>query len=221
MKSKHIEARIQQCIAIAACSPCIRRKFGALLVDPVRNVILMDGYNGGPRGDKGTLCGGHFCHRDGVPEHEIVDGGTQGVVVRINGETIHRESHHATDGMAFGPNGANLPTARERAEAWIQDLQRRYPGVPSGTHMEVGCHHAEMNVLTNAAARGVATAGAWLIVTGEPCLLCAKLIHHAGIDRVICVKGGYMGGDNGPHYLQAHGVHVEYVDGPPDPRTLA
>ena len=33
----------------------------------------------------------------------------------------------------------------------------------------------------NAAASGVATRGAWIIVTGEPCVLCAKLIHHAGI----------------------------------------
>ena len=38
-------------------------KFGALLVDPERNVILMDGYNGGPRGG-GTLCGGDECLRD-------------------------------------------------------------------------------------------------------------------------------------------------------------
>ena len=78
----------------------------ALLMDPARNVILMDGYNGGPRGG-GTLCGGDVCLRDA----------------------------HA---------------------------------IPSGTMLEIGCHHAEMNVICNAAASGVATKGAWLIVTGEP-----------------------------------------------------
>ena len=83
--------------------------------------------------------------------------------------------------------------------------------------MEIGCHHAEMNVVCNSAAAGVATAGAWLVVTGEPCILCAKLIHHAGITKVVVVGGGYAG-ENGLAYLAEHGVLVESVDGPQDPR---
>ena len=155
MKEKHIAIRIEQCLALAKASNCPRRKFGALLLDPERNVILMDGYNGGPRGG-GRLCGGEACLR----------------------ETM---------------------------------------GVPSGTRMEIGCHHAEMNVICNAAANGVPTRGAWLIVTGEPCLMCAKALHHAGIQQVIVVKGGYMG-ENGVEYLTAHGVQVRQVEGPQDPR---
>ncbi|MCA9547014.1 MAG: hypothetical protein KC613_21580, partial [Myxococcales bacterium] len=116
LKSKHIRIRIEQCLALAKASNCPRRRFGALLLDPDRNVILMDGYNGGPRGG-GRLCGGNVCLRD----------------------HLH---------------------------------------IQSGTRMEVGCHHAEMNVICNAAANGVSTRGAWLLVTGEPCVLCAKLIHH-------------------------------------------
>ena len=77
-----------------------------------------------------------------------------------------------------------------------------------------------MNVICNAAASGVATKGAWLIVTGEPCLLCSKLIHHAGIGRVLVVQGGYLGA-NGVSYLRDHGVDVMEVDGPPDPRRAA
>lgn len=155
MKAKHIAIRIEQCLALAKASNCTRRKFGALLVDPERNVILMDGYNGGPRGG-GALCGGEVCQRD--------------------------------------------------AE-----------GVRSGTRMEVGCHHAEMNVICNAAANGVPTRGAWMIVTGEPCVLCAKLLHHSGIARVLVVRGGYAG-ENGVVYLRGHGVEVQYVEGPQDPR---
>ena len=45
MKDKHFGIRIEQCLASSA-SNCPRRKFGALLVDPDRNVVLMDGYNG-------------------------------------------------------------------------------------------------------------------------------------------------------------------------------
>jgi len=155
VNDKHIKIRIEQCLALAKASNCPRRKFGALLLDPDRNVILMDGYNGGPRGG-GDLCGGDVCLRDSQ-------------------------------------------------------------SVQSGTRMEVGCHHAEMNVICNAAANGVPTRGAWMIVTGEPCILCAKLIHHAGIRRVLIVEGGYAG-ENGVGYLKDHGVEVQPVDGPRDPR---
>lgn len=155
MKDKHVQIRIEQCLALAKASNCVRRTFGAMLLDPDRNVVLMDGYNGGPRGG-GRLCGGDTCIRDDM-------------------------------------------------------------GVQSGTRMEIGCHHAEMNVICNAAAGGVPTRGAWLIVTGEPCMMCAKLIHHAGITRVLVVRGGYAGA-NGVDYLETHGVEVAWVDGPTDPR---
>ena len=157
MKEKHVRIRIEQCLALAKASNCPRRKFGALLLDPDRNVILMDGYNGGPRGG-GHLCGGDVCLRDTME-------------------------------------------------------------IKSGTRMEIGCHHAEMNVICNAAANGVPTRGAWMIVTGEPCVMCAKLIHHSGIARVLVVDGGYAG-ENGVEYLRNHDVEVVPVAGPRDPRTL-
>lgn len=158
MSPKHLAIRIQQCLALSQASNCPRRKFGALLLDPKRNVILMDGYNGGPRGG-GKLCGGDVCLRD--------------------------------------------------------TLQ-----IPSGNRVEIGCHHSEMNVICNAAASGVPCAGAWMIVTGEPCMMCAKLIHHAGIERVYVVGGGYAGGKAGVEYLRGVGVEVEEVAGPQDPRTV-
>ena len=84
--------------------------------------------------------------------------------------------------------------------------------------MEMGCHHAESNVIANAAANGVSTRGAWLIVTGEPCRMCAKLVHHAGIQCVVVVRGGYAGGNDGVEYLSRSGIRVVYRDGPRDPR---
>jgi dCMP deaminase len=158
VKEKHIRIRIEQCLSLAKASNCPRRKFGALLVDPERNVVLMDGYNGGPRGG-GELCGGDECLRDTMK-------------------------------------------------------------VQSGTRTEIGCHHAEMNLICNAAANGVSTRTAWLIVTGEPCMMCSKLIHHAGITRVLIVEGGYAGA-NGVDYLTTHGVEVVPVAGPKDPRAAA
>ena len=43
MQEKHVQIRIEQCLALAKASNCPRRRFGALLVDPSRNVVLMDG----------------------------------------------------------------------------------------------------------------------------------------------------------------------------------
>ena len=221
MKSKHVEARIKQCLAIAECSPCPRRKFGALLLDPARNVLLMDGYNGGPRGG-GGICGGDRCLRDGLKPEEVEVRGPNGVDdhdiedawVYVQGKSVSIPMVTPDGETVWKPHGW-----RDEALAYREKLLAVNPPVASGTRYEIGCHHAEMNVITNAAARGVATAGAWMIVTGEPCILCAKLLHHAGIVKVICVKGGFLGGDDGPKYLRQHGVAVEYVDGPQDPRS--
>ena len=62
------------------------------------------------------------------------------------------------------------------------------------------------------------TKDAWLLVTGEPCTMCAKLIHHAGIARVVIVDGGFAG-ENGVAYLEGHGVEVQRTEGPKDPRA--
>lgn len=146
MNSKHLRLRIRQCLLLATSSNCPRRKFGAILVEPTRNVVVAEGYNGGPRGGS-ELCGIGGCLRNDQ-------------------------------------------------------------GIPSGERVEVGCVHAEMNAICNAAAQGATTRGTWLFVNGEPCLMCAKLIHHAGITRVVVVKDGYSVA-NGVSYLLAHGVPVD------------
>lgn len=75
---------------------------------------------------------------------------------------------------------------------------------PSGTQIQVGCHHAEMNAICNAAREGGTTKGMAIAITCEPCLLCAKLIHHAGIELVIYDAKGYS--PEGVEYLKASGI---------------
>lgn len=147
MKEKHIRTRMEQCLTLAKTSNCPRQKVGAILLDPIRNIILMDGYNGGPR-DGGELCGGDCCLRDKLK-------------------------------------------------------------IPSGTNQEVGCVHAEINAVCNSAFSGVKTAGSWLIINVIPCLMCAKVIHHAGIVKVIAIAKSYPS-EEGIKYLLANGVVVEY-----------
>lgn len=77
---------------------------------------------------------------------------------------------------------------------------------PSGTEIQLGCHHAEMNAICNAARQGASTLGAAIAITCEPCLLCAKLIHHAGIELVIYDSKGYS--SEGVEYLKSHGVEM-------------
>ena len=79
--------------------------------------------------------------------------------------------------------------------------------IKSGTHMEVGCHHAEMNAILNAARRGTPTLNTEMIVTAEPCNMCARAIHHAGITTVYALRGQYTE-QSGIKYLLANGVSV-------------
>ena len=76
-------------------------------------------------------------------------------------------------------------------------------GIPSGTRCEVGCHHAEMNALLNALRLGHSTMGAHIIITCEPCLMCAKMLHHAGITRVLYLEKHYASIE-GVDYLKTH-----------------
>jgi dCMP deaminase len=85
--------------------------------------------------------------------------------------------------------------------------------IPSGRDTQIGCHHAEMNAISNAAFEGVRLEGSWLICTAPPCLMCAKMIHHAGIDKVFYTNSNperWLTGD-GLSYLHENNVSVEKI----------
>lgn len=147
MNVKHLTIRAAQCNLLATASTCPRRQVGALIVDPKSNVVVSEGYNGPPRGAKGSMCGGSVCER-----------------------------------------------------------ARR--GIQSGQRNDIGCHHAEMNATANAARTGTSTLGCWMLVNCDPCLMCAKNIHHVGIARVYSPLD-----TDGPHaeglaYLRDNGVEL-------------
>ena len=90
--------------------------------------------------------------------------------------------------VATGYNGApsGLVHCDERGGCLRQQL-----GVPSGERHEL-CRalHAEQNAIIQAAALGNSINGATIYVTNQPCVICAKMIINAGIDKII-VKDGY------------------------------
>ena len=89
--------------------------------------------------------------------------------------------------LTTGYNGApaGVPSCVERGECL-----RRKLGIASGTRHEL-CYaiHAEQNALIQAAKLGVSVQGATLYCTHQPCVICAKLIVNAGIERVVYQEG--------------------------------
>jgi dCMP deaminase len=53
--------------------------------------------------------------------------------------------------------------------------------------------HAEQNAIIQAALHGVSTDGATLYCTHQPCILCAKMLINAGVEKVV-FQGKYPDG---------------------------
>ena len=68
---------------------------------------------------------------------------------------------------------------------------REQLGVPSGEKHEL-CRalHAEQNAIIQAATLGQSVEGATIYITHQPCVICAKMIINAGIQRIV-VREGY------------------------------
>lgn len=107
------------------------------------------------------------------------------------------------DGYNGGPRGGGPLCGGDKCTRSELNIQ-------SGTRCEIGCHHAEANALANAAAAGAATRDAHMAITCEPCLMCAKFIHHAQVRHVYFVARGYSA--EGLEYLRAHNIAVSPVD---------
>jgi dCMP deaminase len=77
--------------------------------------------------------------------------------------------------------------------------------------------HAEANAITKVAKSTESAEGAVLYSTCAPCIDCAKLIHQAGIKRVV-YDHGYKS-DEGLTFLEKCGIMVETTENP-DPFNL-
>jgi len=70
--------------------------------------------------------------------------------------------------------------------------------------------HAEANAILKVAASTQSCMGATLYITLSPCQECSKLIHQAGIVRVVFCKA--YRDDSGLQFLKKAGIDVEYVN---------
>jgi len=67
---------MKQCLMLAMNSPCPRAKFGAIIVDPISNRNLSEGWNGAPKGDY-VLCWNTSCVREveDIPSGQRTEAG--------------------------------------------------------------------------------------------------------------------------------------------------
>ncbi len=84
--------------------------------------------------------------------------------------------------LATGYNGApsGLPHCEEVG------CRRQELGIASGERQEL-CRalHAEQNAIIQGALHGVSVKGSVLYCTTQPCVICAKMLINAGIERVV------------------------------------
>jgi len=69
--------------------------------------------------------------------------------------------------------------------------------------------HAEANAILKVASSTQSCKGATLYITLSPCKECSKLIHQAGIKRVVYAHG--YKDDSGLKFLQKAGVEITYL----------
>lgn len=100
------------------------------------------------------------------------------------GAVIVKDKHIVATGYNGAPRG--LSHCDELGGCLREKLN-----VPSGEKHEL-CRalHAEQNAIIQAATLGQSIEGASIYITHQPCVICAKMIINAGIDKIV-VKEGY------------------------------
>ena len=101
------------------------------------------------------------------------------------GAVIVQDKHIIATGYNGAPRGIEHCGEREGG------CLREQLGVASGEKHEL-CRalHAEQNAIIQAATLGHSIEGAAIYITHQPCVICAKMIINAGIERIV-VKEGY------------------------------
>lgn len=84
--------------------------------------------------------------------------------------------------LATGYNGA--PSGLLHCD--VAGCLREQRAIPSGTQHEL-CRgiHAEQNAVIQAARHGTAIEGSTVYCTHQPCVLCAKILINAGVQRIV------------------------------------
>ena len=99
------------------------------------------------------------------------------------GAVIVQDKHVVATGYNGAPKG--IPHCAE-----LGGCYREQHNIPSGERHEL-CRalHAEQNAIIQAATYAQGIDGASIYITHQPCVICAKMIINAGIQRVVVDEG--------------------------------
>ena len=100
------------------------------------------------------------------------------------GAVIVKDKHIIATGYNGAPRG--IAHCGEREGGCL----RQQLGIPSGERHEL-CRalHAEQNAIIQAATYAQGIDGATIYITHQPCVICAKMIINAGIERIVVNEG--------------------------------
>ena len=100
------------------------------------------------------------------------------------GAVIVKDNRIITTGYNGAPSGLKHCTE-------LGGCEREKLHIPSGQRHEL-CRalHAEQNAIIQAAKLGIGTEGATIYITLQPCVICAKMLINAGIQRIV-FRGTY------------------------------
>ncbi len=82
--------------------------------------------------------------------------------------------------------------------------------IESGTRMEIGCIHAEENLIINAARTNNSLMNTIVFITTYPCLSCAKLLVQSGVSKVFVISKSYPNTE-GLDFLVKMNVDIQKV----------
>lgn len=100
------------------------------------------------------------------------------------GAVIVKDKHIIATGYNGAPRG--IAHCEERGGCLRQKMN-----IPSGERHELCMAlHAEQNAIIQAATLGQSIEGATIYVTHQPCVICAKMLINAGMNRIV-VREGY------------------------------
>src|SRR5579859_3453771 len=162
--------------------PCLSRGIGAIIVDPIKNVIVGTGYNGPCKG---------------VPHHDTREYLQEIVWPQLTEKDKNyiALSDYTKKRVEETWREKQSPSLAIRS---VQDFcqvfsrcgicPRKLIGAKSGERMEIcaGCEHGERNAIYNATG---STHGCYIFCwCGVPCNDCTRAIIQSGIKKVYCLN---------------------------------
>lgn len=107
-------------------------------------------------------------------------------------------------------------TLSEAYNGWIRGSEYNTCGeasdckrnsIKSGTETQIGCIHAEQNLVINAARTHTSLKNSIVFLSTYPCLMCAKLLIQSGIKKVYVLTNSYPSTE-GVEFLRVNRIQV-------------